>query len=206
MELLIVRHGETEWSLSGRHSGVTDLPLTAKGVQEAERLGPIILRFLGGREPVVFTSPRRRALETARLCMPKNVVTTEHLLSEYDYGEYEGLTIAQIHETAPRWEIWSDGCPKGETTAAVGARADCFLNAFVMKTDGPVVAVTHGHYSRILAARALGKPAEDGSMFASSTASISIVKNMGHRYGLYLWNMTTDGRVDGSATAGGSHA
>jgi probable phosphoglycerate mutase len=190
LELIIVRHGQTAWTLSGRHTGRTDVPLTAAGRQEAAALAPILVRHLDGRVPVVFTSPRLRAVETARLCMPHRDVTVEPLLAEFDLGDYEGLTLDQIHVQAPGWDIWRHGCPGGETTAAAGARADEFLAARVSGTDAPVVAVTHGHLSPILAARALRRPAGDGSMFAISTGSVSVIKTQHDRPSLYRWNMT----------------
>ena len=190
MELIIVRHGETEWTLSGQHTGLTDIPLTANGKREAKRLAPILVRLFDGRFPVVFTSPRLRAIETAKLSMPDLHFTVEPLLAEYGYGKYEGLTLMQIQALAPGWDIWRDGCPDGETTADVGARADAFLASRVDNEDAPVVAVTHGHFSPILASRALHRPPEDGSIFTSSTASVSVIKTRHDRPSLHLWNMT----------------
>ncbi len=190
MELIIVRHGETEWTLSGQHTGVTEVSLTAAGEREAERLSPILLRLLGNRDPDVFTSPRHRAIETTKLSLPDFDFTVEPLLSEYDYGRYEGLTPREIQALAPGWDIWTDGCPDGETTADVAARADEFLAFRAVSAERPVIAVTHGHFSRILAARALRRPPEEGSMFASSTASVSVVKDYHKRRRLDVWNMT----------------
>jgi len=190
LELIIVRHGETEWTLSGQHAGATEVSLTAAGEREAERIGPILLRLLGDRDPVVFASPRHRAVETAKLSMPDFDFTVEPLLSEYGYGRYEGLTLREIQALAAGWDIWTDGCPGGETTAGVAARADEFLALRAESAERPVIAVTHGHLSRILAARALRRPPEDGSIFAISTASVSVVKDQYERRSLYLWNMT----------------
>jgi broad specificity phosphatase PhoE len=190
LELIIVRHGQTEWTLSGQHTGITDIPLTSEGKREAERLAPVLHRLLGGRSPVVFSSPRDRAISTTKLSMPNVGFEVDPLLSEYDYGQYEGLTLQEIRAKAPAWDIWTDGCPGGETTAAVGARADEFLATRVLPAGPPVIAVTHGHFSRVLAARALNRASEDGSMFASSTASVSIVKDDDEGRSLYLWNLT----------------
>jgi broad specificity phosphatase PhoE len=190
VELIIVRHGETMWTLSGQHTGVTDLPLTANGEREAERLLPLLLRLLAGRVPAVYTSPSQRAIETARLSLPHFPFGVEPLLAEYLYGRYEGLTSKQIHDLSPSWNIWRDGCPDGETTDEVGDRADQFLNSRVVSDEKPVVAVTHGHFSRILAARALARPPRDGAMFASSTASMSVIRSQDGERSLYLWNMT----------------
>jgi broad specificity phosphatase PhoE len=122
--------------------------------------------------------------------MPDFDFRVEPLLSEYGYGRYEGLTMREIQALAPGWDIWTDGCPGGETTADVAARADEFLALRTVPVERPVMAVTHGHFSRILAARALRRPPEDGSIFAISTASVSVVKDHDERRSLYLWNMT----------------
>ena len=190
MELIIVRHGETEWTLSGQHTGITDIPLTAEGEREAQHLIPILLRLFRDRLPIVFTSPRQRAVQTTKLSMPGFDFSVEPLIAEYVYGQYEGLTVEEIDAISPGWDIWRDGCPDGETTAAVGARADEFLASVVIDAQSPVVAVTHGHFSRVLAARALGRPPEDASIFASSTASVAVVKNKHERPTLHLWNLT----------------
>jgi broad specificity phosphatase PhoE len=190
LELFIVRHGQTDWTLSGQHTGVTDLPLTGEGKREAERLAPILARLLRGRTPAVYSSPRDRAISTARLGLPNADVEVDPLLSEYDYGKYEGLTLEQIHARAPDWDIWTDGCPDGETTAAVAARADEFLATRVLSAPVPVIAVTHGHLSRVLAARALNRAPLDASMFALSTASVSVVKDDEAGRCLHLWNLT----------------
>jgi broad specificity phosphatase PhoE len=190
LELIIVRHGETEWTLSGRYTGITEISLTTGGEREATAVGPILRTLLGGREPVVLASPRRRATDTARLSMPAATVIAEPLLAEYDYGRYEGLTIQEITALSPGWDIWRDGCSNGETTQAAGFRADEFLDLRVVPEAAPVVAVTHGHFSRILAARALRRPASDASMFAMSTGSVSVIKDSAEGRCLHLWNVT----------------
>ncbi len=192
MELIIVRHGQTEWSLSGRHTGVTEIDLTTEGEVEAIRLAPILDRILGGRSPTLFVSPRKRALATAALALPGFTARVEPLLAEYGYGSYEGLTREEIQIQVPGWEIWNDGCPDGETLDQVGLRADRFIGEQVIGVEGPVVAVTHGHYSRILAARALDRSARDGSLFDSATASVSVIKEVRGRHILSLWNLTAD--------------
>lgn len=191
LELIIVRHGETEWTLSGQHTGITEIPLTMEGEREAHSLVPILLRLLHDRIPIVYSSPRERAMHTAKLSMPTFDFTIEPLIAEYVYGQYEGLTPQQIEALSPGWDIWRDGCPNGETTAEVGARADKFLATHVLGASAPVVVFTHGHFSRILAARALRRPPEEGSMFASSPASVSVVKDQHARPRLTLWNLTT---------------
>lgn len=192
LELIILRHGETEWTLSGQHTGITEIALTSEGEKEAEDLAQILLRLLHGRIPAVYVSPRQRAVQTAKLSMPNVDFSIEPLIAEYVYGQYEGLTPQQIEARSPGWNIWRDGCPGGETTAEVGARADRFLASAVVSASTPVVAVTHGHFSRILAARALGRPPEEGSIFASSTASVSVVKDKHDKPSLYLWNLTSN--------------
>lgn len=191
LELIIVRHGETEWTLSGQHTGITEIPLTMEGEREAHNLVPILLRLLHDRVPVVYSSPRQRAVHTAKLSMPSFEFSIEPLIAEYLYGQYEGLTPQQIEAVSPGWDIWRDGCPGGETTDQVGARADKFLASNVLSTSVPVVVFTHGHFSRILAARALRRPAEEGAMFASSPASVSVIKDQHGRPRVSLWNFTT---------------
>jgi broad specificity phosphatase PhoE len=191
MELIIVRHGETEWTISGQHTSVTDLPLTPNGRRQADGLQPVAARLVDGLNPVVYSSPRRRAVETAQLAFPDRRAARVPLLAESDSGDYEGLTTAQITEQRPGWDIWRDGCPSGESTNEVGARADLFLRQAVgNSTDAVVVVVTHGHFSRILAASALGLPAQQGQLFASDTASISVIGDHHGKRCIQLWNMT----------------
>jgi broad specificity phosphatase PhoE len=193
MELIIVRHGETEWTISGQYTGVTDLPLTPNGRRQAERLQPLAARILDGQNPVVYTSPRQRAIDTAKLAFPAQRAAPEPLLAEYDYGDYEGLTTKQITKQSPGWDIWRDGCPNGESTDEVGARADTFLRqAIGVSTHAAVVVVTHGHFSRVLAAVALGLDARQGQLFASDTASIAVIGDHHGKRCIQLWNMTVD--------------
>ncbi|MEO8697573.1 MAG: histidine phosphatase family protein [Acidimicrobiales bacterium] len=188
MRLLILRHGETEWTLSGRYTGFTDLALTAVGRTEAGAQRSTLTRLLVGDTPLVMVSPRRRTIETADLALPGYDRTIEPLLRECDYGDYEGLTSDEIEARAPGWDIWNDGCPGGETTDAVAARADQFV-AKIRATPGPVVAVTHGHMSRILAARAVGLPARCGGALGSDTGSLSMLEDHRGRPELTLWNL-----------------
>lgn len=192
MELIIVRHGETAWTLSGRHTGATDIPLTAHGRVQAAALRPLLVRILAGREPLVFSSPRERATETLGLAMPGARGIMEPLVAEYDYGTYEGLTHEQISSLRPGWNIWRDGCPAGETTESVGARADAFLRGRAEHAPVPVVVVSHGHFSRILAARALGLAAESGRLLTADTASVAVVKDLDGERCIGLWNASAD--------------
>jgi len=189
VKLVILRHGGTEWTLSGRYTGTTDLPLTATGHRQAALLAPLAKRVLSGQNALAFSSPRLRATTTAGLALPNWHVTVDPLVAEYDYGDYEGLTHDQILARAPGWDIWRDGCPHGESTAAVGVRADAFLDAHVETCTEAVVVVTHGHFSRILAARALGLAAEKGRLFASITASIAVIEDYHGERCIGRWNI-----------------
>lgn len=191
MQLVIVRHGETRWTLSGQYTSRTDLTLTPLGRQQSAAIAPILQSLLDGQTPMVFSSPLGRAIETRDLALPGQQEHVEPLLSEYDYGSYEGLTFAQISALRPGWEIWRDGCEDGETTQEVASRADRFLRGVVDQSVTPVVAFTHGHFSRILTARALGLSGSSGALFASSVASVStVIESHGLRC-IGLWNVSS---------------
>ncbi|MFD0352701.1 histidine phosphatase family protein [Streptomyces sp. NPDC127110] len=179
-ELLLVRHGETAWSANGRHTGLTDVPLTARGADEALSLAP----FFRDREPaLVLTSPLGRAVATAELAGLTGGIP-EPDLHEWDYGGYEGVTTAEIQRTRPGWSLWTDGVPPGdarhpgEQAAQVGVRADRVL-ARVAGTlsagRGDVVLVAHGHFLRVLTARYLGLPPQDGRLFLLRTGTVSVL-------------------------------
>jgi broad specificity phosphatase PhoE len=159
-QLWLIRHGQTEWSRDGRHTGRTDIPLTRVGEEEAAALGPL----LAGLKPaLVLSSPLSRARRTAELAGLTVDETTEDL-AEWDYGDYEGLTSSQIHEKVPDWTIFSHGAPGGESIAQVRRRADRVLDrAAAALPDGPVVLVAHGHISRVLGARWIGLPVQGGA-------------------------------------------
>jgi broad specificity phosphatase PhoE len=172
--LYLLRHGETEWSLSGQHTGRTDIPLTPNGEKRAADAGSM-LAGLRGDQPLalVMSSPRSRALRTAELAGLTVTEVTEDL-GEWDYGEYEGLTTPQIRETVPGWTVWTHPCPGGETAEQVGARAAKVLSrARDALTDGDVVLVGHGHFSRVLVATWLELPPTSGVGFALDAAAIS---------------------------------
>jgi len=186
VELWIVRHGETEWSASGKHTSTTDLPLTAAG----ERQAAAVRDILGDLRPVlVLSSPRQRALQTARLAGLEVTETTEDL-AEWAYGEYEGRTTEEIRESVPDWTIWRDGVPGGESASAVGERADRVLTRAARALhDGPVVLVGHGHFSRVLGARWIGLPVSAGGNLLLGTAAPSL---LGAQYGspvVNRWNL-----------------
>jgi probable phosphoglycerate mutase len=167
-ELLLARHGQTEWSANGRHTSRTDLPLTENARRLARRLAPLLV---DRRFALVLTSPMRRAIETCRLAGVKDSQVRDDL-REWDYGDYEGATTPEILARRPGWDLWRDGCPGGETPRNVGARADRLL-AEVRATDGDVVAFGHGHMLRVVAARWLELEVAGGGLFALATGTLS---------------------------------
>jgi probable phosphoglycerate mutase len=170
-EIWLIRHGETEWSLSGQHTGRTDLPLTAAGERHAGQIG----RFLAGRPfALVLTSPLQRARETCRLAGYAAVAQADPDLREWDYGEYEGRTSAQIQESVPGWTIWTSPVPQGETIQQVAARAGRVI-ARASAAGGDVALFAHGHLLRILTACWLGLAPDAGRLFALGTASVSVL-------------------------------
>jgi broad specificity phosphatase PhoE len=171
MEIVLARHGETEWSRDGRHTGRTDIPLTGNGRRQAQLLGEALAEWSFRR---VLSSPLERALETCRLAGTGDSVETTDDLLEWDYGEYEGITTPEIRERRPDWYLWRDGCPGGEQPEDVGRRADRVI-AEVAATDGDVVLFAHGHVLRVIAARWLGLGPEAGALLALSTATISVL-------------------------------
>src|SRR2546426_9366946 len=147
-EVLLVRHGQTEWSLSGQHTGTSDIPLTDEGRRQGERLG----ERLAGREfELVLSSPLQRALETCRLAGLSDQVQVREELREWDYGTYEGRTTADIRADRPDWYLWRDGCPDGETAAQVAARTDRIV-AELRGLEGDGAVFAHGHLLRMLGA------------------------------------------------------
>ena len=170
-QIWIIRHAETAWSLSGQHTGLTDIPLTAKGEKTAGDLKPWISKMNFKK---VFSSPLGRAQHTAELCGLKNQTEVEPLLLEWNYGDYEGLTTAEIQQQHPDWDIWRDGCPNGETMEQVHARARKLL-AKISSIDGHVALFSHGHFSRYIIATWLDLPAMCSGHFAIRAGSISVL-------------------------------
>ena len=167
--LYIARHGETAWSLSGQHTRLTDLPLTERGQSNARRLG----NQLRGRSFAhVFTSPLQRARRTCELAGFGAEAEVDRDLLEWNYGDYEGLRTAEIHAKRPGWELFRDGCPRGESAGDVGARADRMVDR-VRAVQQDVLIFSSGHFLRVLAARWLGLEPEAGRYFLLSTASLS---------------------------------
>ena len=171
--LVLLRHGETEWSKSGQHTGCTDLDLTDNGRAQAVAARPG-LADLHLDNPKVISSPRRRAVETAELA-GLTVDEKSELLAEWDYGSYEGLTTAQIHQSRPDWSIWTHGCPDGETVAQVSHRADrAVALALEYMASRDVVFVGHGHFSRSVITRWVQLPLVEGSRFGMAPASVAL--------------------------------
>jgi broad specificity phosphatase PhoE len=165
----LARHGETAWTLSGQHTSLTDLPLTPKGEEEARCLGE---RLCGMRFAKVLTSPLQRACVTCKLAGFGDVAEVDPDLVEWNYGEYEGLTSAQILAVRPDWRLFRDGCPGGETPDQVAARADRVIRK-VCAVEGDVLTFSSGHILRVLAARWLGLEPAAGRFFFLSTATLS---------------------------------
>ena len=187
-EIWLVRHGETSWSLDGRHTGCTDVPLTAEGERQGEAVG----RRLAGRVFArVLTSPLTRAVETARRAGYGAVAEVDADLHEWDYGEYEGRTTADIRREAPGWSVWTRDPPGGETAERVGERAGRVIERCAV-AGGDVALFAHGHFLRVLAATWLGLPPRAGCYLALGTATISI---LGHEHETRVvseWNESCD--------------
>ncbi|OBI83484.1 acid phosphatase [Mycobacterium asiaticum] len=171
--LLLLRHGETEWSKSGQHTGRTDIALTDVGRDQAV-LAAGVLQALKLEDPLVISSPRTRCLVTAELAGLR-VDEVSPLLAEWDYGSYEGLTTPQIQETEPDWLVWTHGCPDGETVQQVSDRADkAVAMALEHIETRDVLFVSHGHFSRAVITRWVELPLQEGSRFGMVTASVAV--------------------------------
>jgi broad specificity phosphatase PhoE len=168
-EIVVVRHGETEWSASGQHTSRTDLPLTEAGRERARQLAP---RLAERHFSLVLCSPLKRARETCELAGFGDVAVISNDLHEWDYGEYEGLTTPQIRERRPDWNLWRDGCPGGESPDQVGFRADRVLGV-LRAASGDALAFAHGHIIRVIAAQWTAQPVAFGARLALSTGAMS---------------------------------
>jgi broad specificity phosphatase PhoE len=185
-ELVLVRHGETEWSASGRHTSYTDIDLTPDGERQARLLAPTLRgrRFVG-----VLCSPRKRALRTAELA-DVTVSEVDDDLVEWDYGRYEGITSAEIQRDRPQWNLWRDGAPGGETPVQIQHRIDRVLaRTEPLLTDGDVALFGHGHSLRVVGARWIGLTASGGGLLRLDTATISTLGYEHGRHVILLWNM-----------------
>ena len=170
-EIILVRHGETAWSLSGQHTGRSDIPLTANGEAAARALAP---RLAGLSVSAVWSSPSQRARNTCGLAGFGERAVIKPDLAEWDYGAYEGITTKEILSKRPGWRLFRDGCPDGETASDVGARADRII-AELRQINAPVLIFSSSHFLRVLGARWLGLPPQDGSRFILDTTSISVL-------------------------------
>ncbi|KOG88229.1 histidine phosphatase family protein [Streptomyces varsoviensis] len=202
-DLLLIRHGETEWSRSGQHTSFTDLPLTGRGEEQATALRPLLSGLTVVR---TLVSPLQRARRTAELAGLGDV-EIEPDLHEWDYGAYEGISTAHIHRTRPDWDLWHDGVAPGpaehpgESPDQVGARADRVLAGIepLLKAGkdgddgtGDVVLVAHSHFLRVLTARRLGLPASDGALFRLDTGTISRIGTEHGRPAIVAWNVSSE--------------
>ena len=193
-DLLLVRHGETEWALSGQHTSWTDIPLTDNGREQARKLAPLVGSYRVG---AVFSSPMVRAQETAKLAGFGDV-RVDADLCEWDYGGYEGTTTLEIQRDRPGWFLFTDGVAPGppehpgESPDEVGARADRMLakvDAALAENEGSVVLFAHGHYLRVLTARRLGLPAAGGAHFLMATGTVSRLSTEHGRPVVAGWNL-----------------
>jgi probable phosphoglycerate mutase len=169
--VVLVRHGDTEWSRNGRHTGKTDIPLTDDGRRQAMALSSPLRAW---QFALVLTSPLQRARDTCRLAGYGAQAQVRTELQEWDYGRYEGLTSQQIAATNPDWSLWRDGGPGGETAADVGRRVDRVI-AEMRRVEGDVLIFAHGHVLRVLASRWLGEPPEGGRHYSLQTAALSVL-------------------------------
>ena len=200
-DLIILRHGETEWSRSGRHTGRTDVPLTAHGEEQARALAPLVARRSAVR---AFTSPALRARRTAQLAgLPGAATESDSRLWEWDYGGYEGMTTPQIRTGRPGWYLWEDGIipgdadHPGETVEQVGGRVDAVLDrARPLLAEGSVVLVAHGHVLRVLTARWLGLAPAAGRLFRLDTGTISVLGTEHDRPVILSWNVPVEDHAE----------
>ena len=189
----VIRHGETAWSLSGRHTGRTEVALTESGERDAVGLAALLGGVVFAR---VFSSPRVRARRTCELAGLGAAMAIEPDLAEWDYGDFEGLRSVEIHERSPDWNVFRDGCPGGESPDAVSDRAD-HLIARLRAIEGNIAAFTHGHFGRVLAARWIGLPVVQARGFFMSTASVGILGHEHHDAAepvVEQWNVKACGR------------
>ena len=181
---ILIRHGDTEWTVSGRHTGTTDIPLIENGRDAARRLAPLaaLMNF-----SMVLTSPLRRARETCELTGLGHQAQAELALVEWNYGEYEGLTHEQIQARAPGWNVFTDGCPGGESPAEVAARADRVI-ASLRGIEGDVAVFAHGHFFRVFAARWLGLSPAIGAHLLLNPATVSVLSHQRNVPVIQRWN------------------
>jgi probable phosphoglycerate mutase len=184
VNVFAIRHGETQWSLSGQHTGTTDIALTDNGRRVAERMRPVL-----NAKPfkLVFCSPMRRARETCELAGLGDKAVIDPDLSEWNYGEYEGLTPEQIHKVAPHWLLFQHGCPGGESPEQVGARVDRVIDR-IRGAEGDIALFAHGHVLRVFAARWIGLPPGGGRHFLLNTGTLSVLGYYRKIPAVRIWN------------------
>jgi probable phosphoglycerate mutase len=182
--VFLIRHGETEWSLSGQHTGITDIPLTENGRTMPRLLAPILAKVTFAR---IFTSPLKRARETCELAGLGTRAEIDHDLVEWNYGDYEGLTPKEIHAKAPGWMLFGDGCPGGEGPEDVGRRVDSVIGR-VRAAEGDFALFAHGHVFRVFVARWIGLPAAAGCHFLLDTATVSVLSYYRGIAAIKRWN------------------
>jgi broad specificity phosphatase PhoE len=188
VEIVLVRHGETDWSRSGRHTSFTDVALTSHGREQARQVAARLAeRFAGIEFASVFTSPRQRARETCESAGLLGRAVVDDDLAEWDYGDYEGRTTEEIRRDVPGWTIFSHGAPGGESIDDVAARADRVIESATL-ADGPVALFSHGHFLRVLGARWIGLPAADGARLGLDTATLSGLGREREQRVLEVWN------------------
>ena len=198
LRVYLVRHGETAWSLSGQHTGRTDIPLTKRGEQKARELGQRLGTVKFSR---VLTSPRQRARRTCELALG-TMPEIEPDLAEWDYGDYEGQRSADIRKTGADWNIFRDGCPGGESPAQISARVDGLIDR-LKPMNGNVGLFSHGHLGRVLAARWIGLPIIEAQHFVLNTASVSILgfeHDRADMPAILLWNACSEVESPNSRT------
>ena len=183
-KVYLLRHGETEWSLNGRHTGVTDIPLTDNGRMAARLLQPLLARETFAS---ILTSPLQRARETCELAGLGKHANVEPDLIEWNYGEYEGLTTEKIRMTRPAWSVFRDGCPGGESPDEIASRADRVLLK-VRAAEGNVALFAHGHILRVLAARWINLSASYGEHFLLDTATLNVLGYYRESAAFKIWN------------------
>ncbi|HKC18747.1 MAG TPA: histidine phosphatase family protein [Candidatus Dormibacteraeota bacterium] len=186
-ELYLARHGETEWSLSGRHTGSTDIPLTARGEDNARQVGH---RLRGIHFGAVYSSPMQRALRTAQLAGFEHPEITD-LLQEFDYGEYEGLTTEQIRAKDPGWDLYRDGCPGGESPTEVYARAERFIALVAKLGEERALAFAHGHILRAVAVAWISASITVATNLQLDVATLNILRDGDHGRVIVLWNASS---------------
>jgi len=185
-EIWLIRHGETQWSRSGQHTGRTDIPLTDRGREQARALVPLLT---AQRFDAVLSSPMTRALETCRLAGLGDVVQQEPALREWDYGEYEGLTTPEIRTRAPGWTVWSGPVPRGESLEQIDARAKSLIDRLAGMMPARIALFSHAHFLRALTGCWVSDSAALGAHFALDTASISVLGFDREQRAVLRWNL-----------------